>query len=158
MAALVLTGFLASAVDTLLPSFVASTGARARVDPVAVATVLVAGSVSCMLVRILAAWCASRLGAAQKLVVVAALLVLGSCGYLLIASGATWSFILGAVVAYACGWGWNGLFNLIVPGARPARVRRTRRGRRSPIRLVRCRCRRFRGCREYGVRDPALDH
>ena len=122
MAALVLTGFLASAAATLLPSFVASTGANAHVQPTVVAMAQVVGSLSCVLVRILAAWCASRLSAAQKLTVVGALLALGSCGYLLLARGATWSFVLGTVLAYACGWGWNGLFNLIVTSARPARV------------------------------------
>jgi predicted MFS family arabinose efflux permease len=42
------------------------------------------------------------------------LLVLGAAGYLLMATGAIAPFVAGAVVAFALGWGWPGLFNLAV--------------------------------------------
>jgi predicted MFS family arabinose efflux permease len=42
------------------------------------------------------------------------LLVLGASGYLLMATGAVAPFVAGAVVAFALGWGWPGLFNLAV--------------------------------------------
>jgi MFS family permease len=45
---------------------------------------------------------------------VAALLVAGSAGYLLMTSDLAGLFALGAVVAFALGWGWPGLFNLAV--------------------------------------------
>ena len=42
------------------------------------------------------------------------LLVAGAAGYLLMATGAVAAFVAGAVVAFALGWGWPGLFNLAV--------------------------------------------
>jgi MFS family permease len=45
---------------------------------------------------------------------VVAMLAAGSAGFALLASGATVPFVVGALVAYALGWGWPGLFNLAV--------------------------------------------
>ena len=45
---------------------------------------------------------------------VAVLLVLGSAGFLLMTTDATALFVIGALVAFALGWGWPGLFNLAV--------------------------------------------
>lgn len=122
MAALVLTGFLASAAATSLPAFVAASGAQVGVAPVAVAAAQVAGSLSCMAVRTTAAWRGSLLSAPRMLTRVAALLGVGVSGYLLLAWGAPAAFLAGTVLAYAGGWGWNGLFNLAVVSARPDRI------------------------------------
>lgn len=122
MAAMMLAAFLASAASTSLPSFLAARGAQAGLAPVAIAGSQVAGSVSCIAARILAAWRGSHLEAHRMLAVLAALFGLGFCGFLLLAWGTPWSFAIGAVLAYACGWGWNGLFNLGVARARPGRV------------------------------------
>ncbi len=45
---------------------------------------------------------------------VAALLVAGAVGYLLMTTGVPGLFAAGAVAAFALGWGWPGLFNLAV--------------------------------------------
>jgi predicted MFS family arabinose efflux permease len=45
---------------------------------------------------------------------VVALLVSGSLGFALLATGEAVLFVLGAFVAFALGWGWPGLFNLAV--------------------------------------------
>lgn len=45
---------------------------------------------------------------------VAALLALGSAGFLLLATDAVAPFVLGAVLAFALGWGWPGVFNMAV--------------------------------------------
>jgi MFS family permease len=45
---------------------------------------------------------------------VIALLALGSIGFLLISTEVVLPFVAGAVIAYALGWGWPGLFNLAV--------------------------------------------
>jgi MFS family permease len=65
----------------------------------------------------------------SHLVVVAAMLTIGMLGYLALAAGSasrtSWVFVVGAVVAYAAGWGWNGLFNFAVArthSAAPARA------------------------------------
>lgn len=45
---------------------------------------------------------------------VVALLCGGSLGFVLLAAGAVAPFVLGALIAFALGWGWPGLFNLAV--------------------------------------------
>jgi predicted MFS family arabinose efflux permease len=45
---------------------------------------------------------------------VVALLVAGSVGFVLLATGEAAPFVVGAFVAFALGWGWPGLFNLAV--------------------------------------------
>jgi predicted MFS family arabinose efflux permease len=45
---------------------------------------------------------------------VVALLVSGSVGFALLATGEATLFVLGVFVAFALGWGWPGLFNLAV--------------------------------------------
>ena len=42
------------------------------------------------------------------------LLVAGAAGFGLLALGSAWTFVFGAVLAFALGWGWPGLFNLAV--------------------------------------------
>jgi len=48
------------------------------------------------------------------LATVVVLLVAGSAGFLLMATGVTGVFVIGTLVAFTLGWGWNGLFNLAV--------------------------------------------
>ena len=45
---------------------------------------------------------------------VVALLAAGSTGFALLASDSSGLFVAGAVIAFAIGWGWPGLFNLAV--------------------------------------------
>ena len=45
---------------------------------------------------------------------VTTLLVLGSLGFVLLATGLAAPFVVGAILAFALGWGWPGLFNLAV--------------------------------------------
>jgi MFS family permease len=45
---------------------------------------------------------------------VVVLLVSGSLGFALLATGAPATFVVGVFVAFALGWGWPGLFNLAV--------------------------------------------
>jgi predicted MFS family arabinose efflux permease len=51
---------------------------------------------------------------AYGLEVVVLLLLAGSLGFALMATDAAAPFVLGALVAFALGWGWPGLFNLAV--------------------------------------------
>jgi MFS family permease len=56
----------------------------------------------------------------RQLGVVAAMLSLGTLGYLALALGGRGLLIPGVVVAYSAGWGFNGLFNLAVVRSHPA--------------------------------------
>lgn len=123
MAAMVIGALLASAAATSLPSFVAVTGEHRELSPGVIAGAQIAGSLACVAIRILAAWRGGMARGPGMLGSVATLLLLGSTGYLLLAWGGTpWAFTLGVTVAYAFGWGWNGLFNLSVSRVRPTRI------------------------------------
>lgn len=56
----------------------------------------------------------------RQLGVVAAMLSLGTLGYLALALGGRGLIVPGVVVAYSAGWGFNGLFNLAVVRSHPA--------------------------------------
>ncbi|MBM9464195.1 MFS transporter [Aeromicrobium sp. YIM 150415] len=122
MIGLVLGAFLASFAATTLPSFVAVTGEELALSPTTIAAAQITGSLACISVRIVVAWRGGRRDGPGALSLVAWLLALGSVGYLLIAWGVAWTYVAGVVLAYALGWGWNGLFNLSVTYARPDRI------------------------------------
>ncbi len=75
-----------------------------------------AGATS-MAARVLVGLQADRRGRAH-LIMVALMLTAGTVGYLILAAGSATRiaplFIVGAVVAYGAGWGWNGLFNFAI--------------------------------------------
>lgn len=123
MAAMVIGALLASGAATALPAFVAVTGEHHAFSPGLIASAQITGSLVCILIRILAAWRGGMARGPGMLGAVATLLFLGCGGYLLLAwSGAPWAFAMGVIVAYAFGWGWNGLFNLSVSRVRPTRI------------------------------------
>lgn len=100
-----LTGFLVT-------SAVASgiTDGHAGLLAAAAGTVAVA-------VRVVVGYRADHRGRAH-FPVVALMLVIGVAGYGALAAGSAtgwhWLFMVGAVVAFGAGWGWNGLFNFAV--------------------------------------------
>jgi MFS family permease len=119
VAALVGGAFLGSVAATTLPSFLAVTGQHAGVSPQAVGAVQIAGSLTCIVARVLASWSGGRHEGADSLRAVGIMLAGGALGYVLLGTGSGWGFLLGALAAYGLGWGWNGLFNLSVTQARP---------------------------------------
>jgi MFS family permease len=69
--------------------------------------------------RVLLGWWTDR-WRVRRVPVVAALLVMGAAGHAVIAAGAPAPLLLGAtVMAYAAGWGWNGLLVAAVIDAHP---------------------------------------
>jgi MFS family permease len=70
-----------------------------------------------MAARVAAGMQADRRGHSH-LIIVALMLAVGVLGYVALAVGSATRisavFVVGAVVAYAAGWGWNGLFNFAV--------------------------------------------
>lgn len=122
LASLVTMGFLASVAATSLPSYVASTGLDTGLAPGAVAAAQVLGSLACASTRIGAPLGISHGTGPQRLLLVCLLLCGGVLGYALLGVGSAPLFVIGTVLAYACGWGWNGLFNQVVVAVRPGRV------------------------------------
>jgi len=122
LVALVAVGFFASTAATSLPSYVASTGLDTGLAPAVVAGAQVLGSLACAVTRIGAPVGVSGGSSQRRLVLVAVLLGGGTLGYLLLGTGTAVGFLAGTVVAYAFGWGWNGLFNQVVVSVRPERI------------------------------------
>jgi len=79
------------------------------------------GSASSFVTRIASGYFADhRKG--SHLRVVAAMLVVGAIGYLLLSLGGH-GYIVGAIVlAYAAGWGWNGVFNFAITKVYPGAI------------------------------------
>jgi hypothetical protein len=42
------------------------------------------------------------------------MLIAGTVGFVLLATGVSWLFALGTMLAFGAGWGWHGLFNFAV--------------------------------------------
>lgn len=122
LASLVATAFLASVAATSLPSYIASTGLATGLAPGLVATAQVLGSVACAATRIGAPLGVSHGTSQRRLTLIAVLLAGGTFGYLLLGTGTSGGFLIGTVIAYALGWGWNGLFNQVVVAVRPDRI------------------------------------
>lgn len=123
--ALVATAFFASVAATSLPSYIASTGLAAGLAPTLVAGTQVLGSIACAITRIGAPLGLSRGTTQRRLWLISFLLVGGASGYVLLGSGSVVGFMIGTVLAYAFGWGWNGLFNQVVVRVRPDRIAAT---------------------------------
>jgi len=125
LVALVVTGFLASAAVTTLPSFAATTGHHAGLTAWTIAIAQTVGSAGSALMRIIAAAVTSHAGMTARLLVIAALQLIGILGFLGLASGTTVGFTLGTIAAFTFGWGFNGLFNMVVASARPGQIARS---------------------------------
>ena len=119
LVALVATGFLASIAATSLPSYISSTGLATGLAPGLVAGAQVLGSIACATTRIAAPLGISHATTGRRLVLIAVFLATGAVGYLLLGTGTVAGFLVGTVVAYAFGWGWNALFNQVVVAVRP---------------------------------------
>ncbi|MDZ7676500.1 MAG: MFS transporter [Acidimicrobiales bacterium] len=114
----VAVGFAAAANGTLA-TFTVSAGVDAGLGESASGLVLMAGAATGISMRLLAGRRADKRGS-RHLPVVAALLVGGSIGYLLLAPGTIPTHLLGAGVAFGSGWAWPGLFNLAVVRLNPS--------------------------------------
>jgi MFS family permease len=120
--AMVGIGFLGSAAATSLAVFGASGGVDVGLTAGAAAACQIAGSLCCIAVRISAAWYGGRAAGGRLLNLVALLLVGGTMAFLALAHHHAATFGVGMALAYGCGWGWTGLFNLTLAWARPEQV------------------------------------
>jgi predicted MFS family arabinose efflux permease len=77
------------------------------------ASILLSGcSVMGLGIRIALGWAADAFPRLNSFAVMAALLAVGSIGYLLLAQGVALAFVAGGIVAYGAGWTWAGLAHL----------------------------------------------
>ncbi|MDF1604510.1 MFS transporter [Nocardioides sp. YIM 152315] len=127
LALLVVAAFAGSAAATTLPAFLASTGDDAGLAPGGIALAQVVGSTACAVTRIAVSHRAGSHPGPANLLTVAVLVLAGGAGFVLLSLSTVGGLVfgLGALLAYTCGWGWNGLFNLAITKARPGRVAAT---------------------------------
>jgi MFS family permease len=76
------------------------------------------GSLASLITRIASGYFADR-RSGNHFIVVAVMLSFGAVGYILLSFGLRPLIILAAVLAYAAGWGWNGVFNYAVALTHP---------------------------------------
>ena len=112
-------GFFLSFAAQCLPSYLVLTGVRTGMQPTVVATVQIAASVASIGARIAVAARAGRAAGADDVRGLGFLAIAGTIGFALLAVRDATAFMVGALVAYGCGWGWSALFNFSVARARP---------------------------------------
>lgn len=112
---------LGSAAANCLGAFVTSTAVHVGFAPAVAGLVLSAGSVVGLVARLGAGAVADR-WSPDLLVVITAMLLVGSAGFGLMALGTPVTFVLGALVGFGAGWAWPGLLNFAVASLYPDRV------------------------------------
>lgn len=111
---------LGTASATALGTFLVSSSVDFGMGPAAAGVLLAAGSVCAMLGRIGSGWLADRYGG-SLLRGTRLMFVGGAVGFLLLAiANATWIVVTGTLLAFAFGFGWNGLLVYAVVRANPA--------------------------------------
>jgi MFS family permease len=111
-------GFAVAAV-TCLAAFLVEGIVDAGESPGFGALVLVTGSLAAIAMRLAAGWL-TDLGDAPSLRAVAALLMVGGVGFVLLAVASSQPlWIVGTVLSFGAGWGWSGLFIHAVAAAYP---------------------------------------
>jgi predicted MFS family arabinose efflux permease len=104
---------LGSAAAVPLGTFIVESGVAAGLRVEFAGLLLAAGGGVGIAVRLALGWLADRRPAGH-LGIVAVMLVAGTVGFVLLATGAGWLFALGTLLAFGAGWGWHGLFNFAV--------------------------------------------
>ncbi len=104
---------LGSAAAVPLGTFIVESGVTAGLRVEFAGILLAAGGAVGIAVRLALGWLADRRSAGH-LRIVAVMLVVGTVGFVLLATGVSWLFTLGTVLAFGAGWGWHGLFNFAV--------------------------------------------
>lgn len=119
-----IAGGLAATVGNSLGAFVVSSGVESGVAAGAAGMLLALGSVVGLTMRMLLGWLADR-SSFQPLRVMAAMLLIGGFGCLLLMADVLPVLALGTMLGFGAGWAWPGLFNLAVVRSRgdaPARA------------------------------------
>jgi MFS family permease len=110
---LTLASWLGSASANALGAFLVESAVSSGLAPGRAGLLLALGSGVGITARVLAGWFADRRDGGH-LPVVAGLLAAGAGGFALLAAGGPVALVVGTVLAFGAGWGWNGLFNFAV--------------------------------------------
>lgn len=113
---LVLTigGGLAAAAATSLGVFLVDSAVQSGIAPGSAGLLFATAALSGLLIRIGLGAAIDRHPTRSPYILMANLLAGGTVGYLLLASGSTTLFAVGAMLAYAAGWTWTGLLHFAI--------------------------------------------
>ena len=109
---------LGSTAATPLGAFVVESAVNTGVEVGTAGLLLALGSGVGIVVRVVAGHLADRMESG-RLRLVAGMLVLGTAGFVMLASGAPGLLVVGVILAFGAGWGWPGLFNLAIVKSNP---------------------------------------
>ena len=109
---------LGSTAATPLGAFLVESAASTGVAVAAAGLLLALGSGVGIVVRVVAGHLADGMSGG-RLRLVAGMLVLGTAGFAMLASGAPGLLVAGVVLAFGAGWGWPGLFNFAIVKSNP---------------------------------------
>lgn len=118
LVALAVAGGIASGAANALGTFLVSASVSAHFAEGMAGLLAAAGSVFSILTRVtITSWSGRREG--NLFAIVAIMLTFGAAGYGLLASEEPILMVFGALIAFAGGWGWNGLFTYAVVRSHP---------------------------------------
>ena len=109
---------LGSTAATPLGAFVVESAVNTGVGVGTAGLLLALGSGVGIVVRVVAGYLADSMRSG-RLRLVAGMLVLGTAGFAMLASGAHSLLVVGVVLAFGAGWGWPGLFNFAIVKSSP---------------------------------------
>ena len=120
MAALCLTGLCAGAVGNSLAAFTVDAAVAEGMSQSAGGALLAAGSALAVLTRLASGWLVDR-RRANGLTELLALTVLSTVGFVVLrlSGGAHGLFVLGVLLGFAGGWGWQGLIHYVTVRTHP---------------------------------------
>ena len=104
---------LGSAGGAALATFLVSSAISIAVPPAVAGLLLALGSALGLTTRVIVGWAADRM-MTHPLNVVAMLMGFGGVGMILLGSTSIAILLVGVVVGFSAGWGWNGLLNYAV--------------------------------------------
>ncbi len=99
-------------------AFLVSSNVHSGFSPGIAGYLAALGSASSFITRILSGYFADR-RRGNHLTVVSVMLLIGAIGYLLLSLGNPGLVIFAGILAYAAGWGWNGVFNFAITKTHP---------------------------------------
>jgi predicted MFS family arabinose efflux permease len=116
---LTIGGTLGAAAATSLGAFLVDAAATSGI-PVGRAGLLAAvASAGGLASRVVLGWWVDRHPTQGRYRTITTLLLIGSPGFVLLATGSAPAYLVGAVLGYAAGWGWTGLFHYTVVSQNP---------------------------------------
>ena len=116
---LTLGGTFGAAAATSLGAFLVDAAVDGGIAEIRAGLIAASASAAGLLSRVGLGWWADRHPVSSRYRTISLALLLGSPGFLLLATGTSPAYVIGALLAYVLGWGWTGLFHYTVVSQNP---------------------------------------